>query len=102
MQVNISGSHLDISEALREYVTKKLDRLDSHFEGITNVQVTLSVEKLEHKGEVSLHIRGANIHANADSGDMYATIDQLADKLNRQLSKHKEKILAKSHRPGVK
>ncbi|WP_263322169.1 ribosome-associated translation inhibitor RaiA [Endozoicomonas sp. Mp262] len=93
MQVNISGHHVEVTEALHDYVTKKLERLDAHFDSITNVQVTLSVEKLTHKAEASLHTRGADINAAADSEDMYAAIDLLSDKLDRQLVKHKEKNL---------
>ena len=93
MQVNISGHHVEVTEALHDYVTKKLERLDAHFDNITNVQVTLSVEKLTHRAEASLHIRGADINATAESGDMYAAIDLLSDKLGRQLVKHKEKTL---------
>ena len=93
MQVNISGHHVEVTEALRDYVIKKLERLDAHFDSITNVQVTLSVEKLVHKAEATLHTRGADINATAESEDMYAAIDQLSDKLDRQLVKHKEKTL---------
>lgn len=93
MQVNISGHHVEVTKALHEYVNKKLERLIAHFETITNVQVTLSVEKLIHKAEASLHIKGADINATAESEDMYAAIDQLSDKLDRQLVKHKEKKL---------
>ncbi|MDD7805431.1 MAG: ribosome-associated translation inhibitor RaiA [Endozoicomonas sp. (ex Botrylloides leachii)] len=93
MQVNISGHHVEVTEALHDYVTKKLQRLNAHFEGITNVQATLSVEKLIHRAEATLHIKGADINATAESEDMYAAIDQLSDKLDRQLVKHKEKSL---------
>ena len=93
MQVNISGHHVEVTEALHDYVAKKLERLDAHFDHITNVQVTLSVEKLVHKAEATLHTRGADINATAEHEDMYAAIDQLSDRLDRQLVKHKEKNL---------
>ncbi|PJE80848.1 Ribosome hibernation promoting factor [invertebrate metagenome] len=93
MQVNISGCHVEVTEALYDYVVKRLERLKSRCDGITNVQVTLSIEKLTHKAEMSLHVRGAHINATAESDDMYAAIDQLSDKLDRQLIKHKEKTL---------
>ena len=93
MQVNISGHHVEVTEALHDYVVKKLERLDAHFDNITNVQVTLSVEKLTHKAEATLHTRGADINATSENEDMYAAIDQLSDKLDRQLVKHKEKNL---------
>ncbi len=100
MQVNISGHHVEVTEALHDYVNKKLERLDSHFESITNVQVTLSVEKLVHKAESSLHTRGADINATAEHEDMYAAIDQMSDKLDRQLVKHKEKTLSRLQGAG--
>ncbi|MRI34129.1 ribosomal subunit interface protein [Endozoicomonas sp. OPT23] len=96
MQVNISGHHVEVTDSMKDYVTKKLDRLGAHFDNITNVQVTLSVEKLQHKVEASLHVRGADINAAAESDDMYAAIDNMSDKLDRQLVKHKEKALNRS------
>ncbi|WP_066017423.1 ribosome hibernation-promoting factor, HPF/YfiA family [Endozoicomonas atrinae] len=93
MQVNISGHHVEVTEALHDYVIKKLERLASHFDHITNVQVTLSVEKLAQKAEAVLHTRGAEINATAEHEDMYAAIDLLSDKLDRQLVKQKEKAL---------
>lgn len=91
MQVNISGHHVEVTEPLREYVLSKLDRLQRHFDQITNTEVTLIVEKLVQKAEATVHVTGADIFANAESEDMYAAIDLLADKLDRQLIKHKEK-----------
>ena len=91
MQVNISGQHLEVTEPLRSYVNEKLERLERHFDKITNVQVILSVDKLEQKVEATLHIPGDKVVANAVDADMYAAIDSLTDKLDRQLKKHKEK-----------
>ncbi len=93
MQLNISGHQLDITDALRDYVTEKMARLERHFDKITNVQVTLEVEKLRQKAEATLHIAGGEVVANADHEDMYAAIDLLTDKLDRQLIKHKEKTI---------
>ena len=95
MQVNISGHHVEVTEALHDYVIKKLERLASHFDQITNVQVTLSVEKLVQKAEAILHVPGTEINATADHEDMYAAIDLLSDKLDRQLVKYKEKTLGR-------
>ncbi|MCL6415226.1 ribosome-associated translation inhibitor RaiA [Aestuariirhabdus sp. Z084] len=95
MQINISGHHVDVTEALREYVATKVDRLERHFDTITSVNVTLSIEKEGQKAEANLHVRGADIHATAVHDDMYAAIDMLADKLDRQLMKHKEKNLSR-------
>ena len=91
MQLTISGHHIDVTEALREYVTTKISRLERHHDRITNTHVILSVEKLQQKAEAALHISGADLFADSESQDLYAAIDQLADKLDRQLIKHKEK-----------
>ena len=91
MQITISGHHVEVSTPLREYVLTKFDRLQRHFDQITNTDVTLIVEKLVQKAEATVHVSGADIFANAESEDMYAAIDLLADKLDRQLIKHKEK-----------
>jgi putative sigma-54 modulation protein len=92
MQITISGHHVEVTPALREYVLAKLDRLQRHFDQITNTDVTLIVEKLVQKAEATVHVAGADIFANAESEDMYAAIDLLVDKLDRQLIKHKEKM----------
>lgn len=91
MQMNISGHHVDITDPLRDYVTEKMSRLERHFDKITNVQVILEVEKLRQKAEAILHVAGGEVVANAEHTDMYAAIDMLTDKLDRQLIKHKEK-----------
>jgi ribosomal subunit interface protein len=92
MQLNVSGHHVEVTPPLREYVESKFERLQRHFDQITNTEVTLIVEKLIQKAEASVHISGADIFAAAESEDMYAAIDALADKLDRQLIKHKEKL----------
>jgi putative sigma-54 modulation protein len=96
MQMTISGHHLEITDSIRDYVQSKLERLGHHHDRITNTHVILSVEKLEQKAEATLHVSGKDIHADAVSEDLYAAIDALADKLDRQLIKHKEKM--RSHR----
>lgn len=95
MQVNITGHHLDLTDALREYVHNKLGRLERHYDQISNVQVTLSVEKERQKSEAILNVKGGQIFADAEHDDMYASIDAMVDKLDRQLLKHKEKIVAR-------
>ena len=92
MQVNISGHQLDVTDALRDYVGEKLSRLERHFDKITNVQVIMEVEKLKQKIEATLHIAGGEIVANAEHEDMYAAIDLLMDKLDRQVRRHKSRI----------
>ena len=91
MQLNVSGHHVEVTDPLREYVESKFECLQRHFDQITNTDVTLIVEKLVQKAEATVHISGADIFAAAESDDMYAAIDALADKLDRQLIKHKEK-----------
>ena len=81
MQINISGHHLDITDALRAYVGDKFSRLERHFDQITSVQVILSPEPKTHKAESTIHISGADVFATAEAGDMYAAIDKLTDKL---------------------
>ena len=91
MQINLTGHHIEITPSLRDYVTSKLDRLDRHSDSIGNAHVILTVEKLRQKAEATLHVSGANLFADAEAEDMYAAIDALVDKLNRQVKKHKEK-----------
>ena len=91
MQLTISGHHVDVSDPLREYVENKFERLQRHYSQITKSEVTLIVEKLIQKAEATVHISGADLFAAAEADDMYAAIDAMADKLDRQLIKHKEK-----------
>ena len=91
MQVNVSGHHLDITDALKSYVDTKLERLERHFDQITNVNVILKVEKQRQKAEATIRISGGEVFAEAEAEDLYAAIDLLADKLDRQLIKRKEK-----------
>jgi putative sigma-54 modulation protein len=91
MNLNITGHHLEITPALRDYVSSKLDRVIRHFDNVTSVNVILSVEKLNQKAEVTVHVRGKDIFVEAIDGDLYAAIDSLADKLDRQVLKYKEK-----------
>ena len=91
MQLTITGHHLDITTPLKEYVESKLERLQRHFDQITATHVTLTVEKKVQRAEATIHIAGGDLFAHADSEDMYAAIDALSDKLDRQLIKHKQK-----------
>lgn len=95
MQITVSGHHVDVTPALRDYVTSKLSKLQRHFDNITNSTVTLTVEKLVQKAEATVHVAGADLFATSEDQDMYAAIDSLADKLDRQLIKHKEKTLGR-------
>ncbi len=91
MQLTVSGHHVDLTDALNEYVSSKLGKLSKHHDRITNTHVILTVEKLVQKAEATMHISGADLFAEAHSEDMYSAIDDLAHKLDRQLIKHKEK-----------
>jgi putative sigma-54 modulation protein len=91
MQLNVTGHHVEVTPALRAYVEKRLDRLKRHFDNVIDVQFLMSVEKLQHKAEATVHVSGNNIHAVAVDSNMYAAIDALTDKLDRSLLKHKEK-----------
>jgi len=90
MNLTISGHHLDVTPAIREYVSEKLGRVKRHFDDVINVTVIMQVEKLVHKVEATLHVKGHDFHAHSEDGNMYAAIDLLADKLDRQIVKHKE------------
>lgn len=97
MQLSISGHHVNVTAALRAYVESKLARLARHYDHITNVHVVLSVNKQVQRAEATVHAHGADIFAVAGDADLYAAIDALSDKLDRQVVKHKEK--ASEHRP---
>ena len=92
MQVSISGHHVDVTDSMRNYVNEKIEKLDRHFDQALDIQVILTVEKLRHKAEATLHVSGNNLYAEDTQEDMYAAIDGLIDKLDRQGKKHKEKL----------
>ncbi|WP_303901898.1 ribosome hibernation-promoting factor, HPF/YfiA family [Thiohalomonas denitrificans] len=92
MQLNVTGHHVDITPALRDYVSSKLERLERHFDHVTNVHVILTVEKLSQKAEATINITGNQLFADAEDEDMYAAIDALVDKLDRQIRRHKDKV----------
>ena len=75
MQLNVTGHHVDVTPSMHDYVSQKLERLERHFDHVTNVHVILSVEKLRQKAEATLHISGGNLFADAQDEDMYAAID---------------------------
>ncbi len=92
MNLTISGHHLEVTPAIRGYILSKLDRIRRHFDHVIDVSVFLSVDKLQQKAEINLHLRGKDIHCEAIDEDLYAAIDCLADKLDRQVIKYKECI----------
>lgn len=97
MQLNLTGHHVEITDALRSYVNEKMQRLERHFDKVSNTHVILSVENVRHKAEATVNMTGNNIFANAIEDDMYAAIDALIDKLDRQVKKHKEKLTNHLH-----
>jgi putative sigma-54 modulation protein len=97
MNLNITGHHVELTPAIREYATQKLDRVIRHFDHVTSVHVILSVEKLAQKAEVTLHVKGKDIYADATDANLYAAIDLVADKLDRQVVKHKERVTDHAH-----
>ncbi|MBS0286216.1 MAG: ribosome-associated translation inhibitor RaiA [Proteobacteria bacterium] len=99
MQINITGHHVEITPALRDYVTNKLQKIQRYFSNITNVHVVLSVDKkFQQKAEARMHLARLEVFAESEDKDMYAAIDALVDKLDRQVLKHKEKM--KQHGDG--
>lgn len=102
MQIDITGHHVDLTPALRSYVQNKFERLERHFDHVTGIHVVLSVAKLEHKAEATLAVSGGTLFADAVEQDMYAAIDCLVDKLDRQIKKHKEKLTNHNDRASVR
>jgi len=97
MNLNVSGHHLEVTPAIRSYVSSKLERVKRHFDHVIDAHVILSVAKLRQKAEVTLHMRGKEIHCECEDADLYAAIDLLVDKLDRQVLKHKGKAFEKPH-----
>lgn len=91
MQIQITGHHIDVTPALRSYISTKFERLERHFDHANGAHVILTVQKLLQKAEATIQVRRGNIFADAQAEDMYAAIDDLVDKLDRQIKKHKEK-----------
>ena len=92
MQINLTGRHVEVTTALRDYVNNKFAKLERHFDHINNVHVILDVEKLVQKAEATMRVNGGELFATSEHQDMYASIDGLVDKLDRQVIKHKEKL----------
>lgn len=92
MQINLAGHHVELTDSLREYVDTKFAKLERHFDHINNVHVVLTVEKLNQIAEATVHLTGSEVHGKAENADMYASIDALVDKLNRQILKYKGKV----------
>ena len=92
MQLSVTGHHVEVSAPLKDYVQSKIEKIGRHFDYVSDVHCILTVEKLRHKAEATVNVNGGTIYADATEEDMYAAIDGLVDKLDRQVKKHKEKM----------
>ena len=97
MNLNVSGHHLTITPAIRGHVESKLERITRHFDHVIDINVILSVEKLRQKAEVTVHVRGQDLHVENEDQDLYAAIDQMVEKLDRRILKYKDKLQAHPH-----
>jgi putative sigma-54 modulation protein len=95
MNLNVSGHHLEVTPAIRTYVKAKLHRIARHFDHVIDAHVILTVDKLRQKAEATLHLRGKDLHCASEQADLYAAIDLLADKLDRQVLRYKDKLADK-------
>ncbi len=92
MNLTIHGNHIEVSPALREHITGKLAKIERHFDQVIDAIVQLTVEKVRQRAEITLRVRGNNIHVEAVEDDLYAAIDTLVDKLDRQVIRHKDRV----------
>jgi putative sigma-54 modulation protein len=99
MNLNVSGHHVEVTPAIRTYVRTKIERVTRHFDHVIDAHVILSVEKLRQKAEVTLHVPGRDLHCECEDADLYAAIDLLADKLDRQVLRYKDKLQDKPADP---
>jgi putative sigma-54 modulation protein len=97
MNLSISGHHVDVTPALRDYMTGKLDRIKRHFDHVIDVRAVMAVDRIGHKVEANMHVSGKDIHAECVDSDMYAAIDSIVDKLDRQVIKYKSRRNAHHH-----
>lgn len=102
MQLNLTGHHVEITESMRDYVQSKLARIERHFDHVTVVHCILTVDKLRHRAEATVSLAGGKLFAEAIEENMYAAIDAMSDKLDRQVRKHKEKLTDHHARDSVK
>ncbi len=102
MNLTISGHHLDVTPALRNYVTSKLDNITRHFDQVVDVRVVLTVDNhkekdLRQRAECNIHVKGKDLFAESAHADLYAALDDLVDKMDRQVLRHKDKSQDHSH-----
>lgn len=92
MHIKVDGRHVEVTESMHDYIQTKMSRIERHFDHLVDVHVVLAVEKQRQMAEATIHVAGNDIHAHSEDEDMYAAIDALLDKLDRQIKKHKEKL----------
>jgi putative sigma-54 modulation protein len=97
MNLQLTGHHLEITPAIREYATGKFGKIKRHFDNVIDVNIILSIEKLKQKAEATIHISGKDVFVECEDENLYAAIDALVDKLDRQVLKHKEKVSDRRH-----
>jgi putative sigma-54 modulation protein len=97
MNLNITGHHLDVTPAIREYIQTKMTRVLRHFDHVIGSQVILSLEPLKHRAEITLHVRGKDIHCEASEQNLYASIDLLIDKVDRKVLQYKARTQDHQH-----
>jgi putative sigma-54 modulation protein len=102
MNLTISGHHLEVTPALRGYVTTKLDRIARHFDQVVDIKVLLTVDNMKEKelrqrAECNVHVKGRDLFAESSHSDLYAAVDELADKLDRQVGRYKDKTQDHHH-----
>jgi len=97
MNVQVSGHHVEVTQAIHDYFLSKLKRIQRHFDQVIDINVVLSVQKLRQKAEISVHVPGKDIHVESDDEDLYAAIDLMMSKLDRQIIKHKGKAFGHPH-----
>ena len=95
MNLNVSGHHVEVTPAIRSYVRSKLERVTRRFDHVIDAHVILTVDKLRQRAEATLHVAGKDLHCESEQEDLYAAIDLLADKLDRQVLRYKDKLLEK-------
>lgn len=92
MQINLTGNHIDLTDSMKTYVNEKFQKLERHFDKVSDTHVVLTVENNQHKAEATVNMSGNRVFADSVESDMYVAIDGLVDKLDRQVKKHKEKL----------
>ncbi len=97
MNLNLTGRHLEITPAIRQHVMEKIEKLRNHFDSMIDVNIVLSVDKLTQKAEGSVHLSGKDLFVECDDANLYVAIDNMIEKLDRQILRHKEKYAVRRH-----